>query len=283
MLQPLESAAQAPAHGDALLLHSGTRRSPSSSSSTAARPASTATRSGRGWRRSAPSAGSAPPTPLDVELMMVSHIDDDHVSRAPRARAEAQRSTRERPAVALEDPPLLAQLVRRHPDNDDLRSPAAARRSARRRWATSSRPRARRSWPASSRDASSRKLLDASTLGGNPPFKGLVLTDGPAKAVKVGDLKITVVAPAQGGAGRAAEEMEQGDQAAPEERAEPGAARGGRRLRRQVGAQPVEHRRPRRVPRQAHPPDRRRPRRPYPRGLEGGEAPEGRQAAASTC
>ena len=32
-----------------------------------------------------------------------------------------------------------------------------------------------------------RKLLDALTLGGNPPFKGLVLTDGKAKPMTVGD------------------------------------------------------------------------------------------------
>jgi hypothetical protein len=40
-----------------------------------------------------------------------------------------------------------------------------------------------------------RKLLDTLALGGNPPFKGLVLTAGAAKAVTVGDLRITVVAP----------------------------------------------------------------------------------------
>jgi hypothetical protein len=40
-----------------------------------------------------------------------------------------------------------------------------------------------------------RKLLDALGLGGNAPFKGLVLCSGPAKAVTVGDLKMTVVGP----------------------------------------------------------------------------------------
>ena len=46
--------------GDALILHSGTGEARSSPSSTAGRPASTTTRCGRDWRRSAPSAGSTP-------------------------------------------------------------------------------------------------------------------------------------------------------------------------------------------------------------------------------
>jgi hypothetical protein len=40
-----------------------------------------------------------------------------------------------------------------------------------------------------------RRLLDALSLGGNMPFRGLIMAGGPAKPVTVGDLRITVVAP----------------------------------------------------------------------------------------
>ncbi len=211
---------------------------------------------------------------------MVSHIDDDHVA----GLLELARKLNDQ----RESGQPLPWKIRRFwhnsfddiLDNDDL----AGRRRAASTMNTASlgdflAPEGSLILASVRQGRELRKLLDALTLGGNPPFKGLVLTAGAAKAVTVGDLKITVVAPRKTELHGAAEEVEQGDQADPEEGAEPGAAGRGGRLRRQVGAQPVEHRRPRRVAGEAHAPDRRRPRRPHARGLEGGEAPEGRQAS----
>ncbi len=181
--------------GDALILHSGTKAKPQLTVvdggppgvyNDALRPRLEAIRAERGLDAR---------TPLDIELMMVSHIDGDHVS----GLLELASKLNDR----RESGQPLPWRIRRFwhnsfddiLDNDDLRVAAGA--SAMTTASLGEFLHAEGSLILASvkqgRDL--RKLLDALSLGGNMPFKGLVLADGPARPVTVGDLKITVVAP----------------------------------------------------------------------------------------
>ena len=181
--------------GDALILHSGTAKSPrltvidggpSGVYNDALRPRLEELRAERrlGDR-----------TPLDIELLMVSHIDDDHVAGV----LELADKLNER----RESGQPLPWRIRRawHNsfddilDNDDLQvastvsvmSPASLGDFLGREGSlvlTSVK-----------QGRELRKRLEAFGLDGNPPFKGLVLAGGSAKTVTVGDLRLTVVGP----------------------------------------------------------------------------------------
>jgi len=181
--------------GDALILHSGSKTKPQLTVidggppgvySDALRPRLEAIRAERALDAR---------TPLDVELMMVSHIDDDHVSGLLEL-AEKLNDRRENGQP-------LPWKIRRFwhnsfddiLDNDDLQVAGSASAMNTASLGEFLAPEGSLILVSVKQGRELRKLLDALSLGGNPPFKGLVLTGGAAKAVTVGDLKITVVAP----------------------------------------------------------------------------------------
>ena len=181
--------------GDALILHSGSKAKPQLTVidggppgvyGDALRPRLEAIRAERELDAR---------TPLDIELMMVSHIDDDHVSGLLEL-AEKLNDRRE------SGQPLPWKIRRFWHnsfddilDNDDLQVGGSASTMNTASLGDFLAPEGSLILASVKQGRELRKLLDALTLGGNLPFKGLVLTDGAAKAVTVGDLKITVVAP----------------------------------------------------------------------------------------
>jgi hypothetical protein len=134
-------------------------------------------------------------TPLDIELMMVSHIDDDHVSGLLEL-ASKLNDRRE----SGQPPPWKIRRFWHNSfddilDNDDLQVAASASSMTAASLGEFLRPEGSLILASVKQGRDLRKLLDALSLGGNIPFKGLVLTDGTKKAVTVGDLRITVIAP----------------------------------------------------------------------------------------
>jgi hypothetical protein len=136
-------------------------------------------------------------TALEIELMMVSHIDDDHIAGLLEL-AQNLNSRRER-----REP--LPWKIRRfwHNSfddilaNDDLKVASAASAMS---TASLGEPLKSESDGAmilasvkQGRDL--RNALKALNLAGNSPFGGLILAGGPRKTVDVGDVRITVVGP----------------------------------------------------------------------------------------
>jgi hypothetical protein len=182
-------------YGDALILQSGSKAKPQLAVidggppgvySDALRPRLDALRAERGLDDR---------TPLDVGLMMVSHIDDDHVS----GLLELTQKLNDR----RESGQPLPWKIRRFwhnsfddiLDNDDLEVAGTASTMSTASLGDFLAPEGSLILASVKQGRELRKLLDALRLGGNPPFKGLVLTGGATKAVTVGDLKITVLAP----------------------------------------------------------------------------------------
>jgi hypothetical protein len=182
-------------YGDALLLRSGTRTKPrltvidggpAGVYGDALRPRLDALRAERGLDAA---------TPLDVDLMMVSHIDDDHVS----GLLELAQKLNDR----RESGQPLPWRIRRFwhnsfddlLDNDDLQLGGGGSALSPASLGDFLAPAGSAILASVKQGRELRKLLDALTLGGNPPFRGLVQSDGAAKAVTVGDLRITVIAP----------------------------------------------------------------------------------------
>jgi hypothetical protein len=181
--------------GDALILHSGTKAKPQLTVidggppgvySDAVRPRLDAIRADRKLDAR---------TPLDVELMMVSHIDDDHVSGLLEL---AQRLNERR-----ENGQPLPWKIRRFwhnsfddiLDNDDLQVGGSASTMNTASLGEFLAPEGSLILASVKQGRELRKLLDALSLNGNMPFKGLVMAGRPPKTVTVGDLRITVVAP----------------------------------------------------------------------------------------
>jgi hypothetical protein len=181
--------------GDALLLHSGTPVKPQlvvidggppGVYSDALRPRLDALRAERGLDER---------TPLDVELIMVSHIDDDHVS----GLLELATRLNERRESGQPFPWRIRRFWHNSfddiLDNDDLAVGGGASTLSTASLDGFLAPAGSLILASVPQGRALRKLLDALSLGGNPPFTGLVLADGPAKPVTVGDLRLTVVAP----------------------------------------------------------------------------------------
>jgi hypothetical protein len=181
--------------GDALILHSGTKAKPQLTVidggppgvyGDAVRPRLDAIRGERKLDAR---------TPLDIELMMVSHIDDDHVSGLLEL---AQRLNERR-----ESGQPLPWKIRRFwhnsfddiLDNDDLQVAGSASAMNTASLGEFLAPEGSRILASVKQGRELRRLLDALSLGGNMPFRGLIMAGGPAKPVTVGDLRITVVAP----------------------------------------------------------------------------------------
>lgn len=182
-------------HGDALLLHSGTAAKPQlvvvdggppGVYNDAVKPRLLELRDQRGL---------APSVSLEIALMMVSHIDADHIAGLLELTTKLRQAQ-------VESKPRLWKIKRFwHNSFDDILDNTDAGLAA-----TGSSFGAADLGGILPRDGSAllasvgegralRDLLRAMNLEGNPPFDGLVMA--PAKTVKVGDLKLTVVAPSK--------------------------------------------------------------------------------------
>ena len=182
-------------HGDALLLHSGTAAKPQlvvvdggppGVYNDAVKPRLLELRDQRGL---------APNVSLEIALMMVSHIDADHIAGLLELTSKLRQAQ-------VESKPRLWKIKRFwHNSFDDILDNTDAALAA-----TGSSFGAADLGGILPRDGSAllasvgegralRDLLRAMDLEGNPPFHGLVMA--PAKTVKVGDLNLTVVAPSK--------------------------------------------------------------------------------------
>ena len=182
-------------HGDALLLHSGTAAKPQlvvvdggppGVYNDAVKPRLLELRDQRGL---------APNASLEIALMMVSHIDADHIAGLLELTSKLRQAQ-------VESKPRLWKIKRFwHNSFDDILDNTDAALAA-----TGSSFGAADLGGILPRDGSAllasvgegralRDLLRAMDLEGNPPFDGLVMA--PAKTVKVGDLNLTVVAPSK--------------------------------------------------------------------------------------
>jgi hypothetical protein len=183
--------------GDALILHSGTEAKPQLTVidggppgvyNDALRPRLEELRNERGL---------ADTTPLDIELMMVSHIDDDHIS----GLLELVRKLKDRQDAGQPRPWNIKRFWHNSfddiLDNDDLAVASTASTMSPASLGGSLSPQGSLLLASVKQGRELAKLLDALTLAGNKPFKGLILSSGTTKPVTIGDLKITVVAPSK--------------------------------------------------------------------------------------
>ena len=181
--------------GDALLLHSGTKTKaqltvidggPPGVYNDALKPRLEQIRAERKLK---------PTSPLDVDLMLVSHIDDDHVAgmleltRRLNEQREAGEPLSWKPARFWHN--SFDDLL----DNDDLAvaSSASMMSTAALGGQLDAPGAAILASVKQGRDL--RNQIDALSLAGNKPFGGLVLAGGTKTRVTVGDLTFTVVGP----------------------------------------------------------------------------------------
>jgi hypothetical protein len=182
-------------YGDALLLHSGTTARPQLSVidggppgvyGDALKPRLLELRAERGLDAR---------TPLAIELMMVSHIDDDHIT----GLLELTRELNELREARKPQPWRIRRAW--HNGFDDIlgnKDPQLAATASTLSTASVGeflKPEGSLILASVKQGRDLRKTLDALSLAGNAPFKGLVLAGETAKPVKVGDLTITVVGP----------------------------------------------------------------------------------------
>ena len=134
-------------------------------------------------------------TPLEIELMMVSHIDDDHIS----GLLELVRKLNERREARQPLPWKIGRFWHNSFDdilgNKDSQIASSASTMSTASLGEFLQPEGSLILASVKQGRELRALLDALNLGGNKPFNGLVLADGTKEAVTVGDLTITVVGP----------------------------------------------------------------------------------------
>ena len=181
--------------GDALLLHSGPADNPQLTVidggptgvyADALKPRLLQLRAERGLD---------PRTPLPIELLMVSHIDDDHITgvldltRELNELREARRPLpwRIRRAWHNSFDDILG--------NTDLQLGVSASGIGTASLGEFLGPEGSLVLASVKQGRDLRHQLDALSLGGNAPFRGLVLAEETVKPVTVGDLTITVVGP----------------------------------------------------------------------------------------
>ena len=180
--------------GDALILHSGTQAKPQLTVVDGGPPGvyNDALRPRLEEMRVERTLHDA--TPLEIELMMVSHIDDDHISGV----LELVRKLNERREAHEPFPWKIRRFW--HNSFDDIlgnKDPQIAAGASTMSTASLGGFLEREGsliLASVTQGRELRKLLDALQLAGNDPFDGLVLSGG-LKAVAVGDLQITVVGP----------------------------------------------------------------------------------------
>jgi hypothetical protein len=181
--------------GDALILHSGTKAKPQLTVidggppgvyNDALRPRLEKLRQERDLDAT---------TPLAIELMMVSHIDDDHIA----GLLELVQKLNERRQAGQPRPWNIKRFWHNSfddiLDNKDPQIAASASTLSTASLGDFLAPAGSLLLASVGQGRELRKLLDALTLGGNKPFNGLVLRNDKTKPVTIGDLKITVVGP----------------------------------------------------------------------------------------
>ena len=134
-------------------------------------------------------------TPLDIDLMMVSHIDDDHIS----GLLELVRKLNEQREAHEPFPWKIGRFWHNSFDdilgNKDSQIASSASTMSTASLGEFLQPEGSLILASVKQGRELRALLDALNLDGNKPFNGLVLADGTKEAVTVGDLTITVVGP----------------------------------------------------------------------------------------
>lgn len=180
--------------GDALILHSGTGTMPQLTVIDGGPPGvyNDALRPRLEQIRTERKLGAT--TPLDIELMMVSHIDDDHIA----GLLELVAKLNDRREAGQPWPWKIRRFWHNSFDdilgNDDLQVASDASTMSTASLGDVLQPEGSLILASVKQGRELRKLLKALTLDGNNPFKGLVLAEK-TKPVTVGDLQITVVAP----------------------------------------------------------------------------------------
>lgn len=182
-------------YGDALLLHSGTKTKPQLAVIDGGPPGvyndALRPRLERLRKERKLTAG----TPLGIELMMVSHIDDDHVA----GLLELVRKLNDRRASGQPLPWKIRRFWHNAFDdilgNTDPQIASTASTMSPASIGEFLKLEGSLILASVKQGRDLRKLLDALSLGGNKPFHGVVLADGAPKTVTVGDLAIRVLGP----------------------------------------------------------------------------------------
>ncbi len=182
-------------HGDALLLHCGTKAKPQlvvvdggppGVYTDALKPRLDEIRAERKLDAT---------SPLEIELMMVSHIDADHIAGLLQlvAKVKDLRDAR-KPA-----PWKIRRFWHNSFDdllgNDDASIASTASVMSTASLGGSLRPEGSLLLASVGQGRELRQLLDGLGLGGNQPFGGLVMAG--RKRIKVGNLELTIVAPSK--------------------------------------------------------------------------------------
>lgn len=184
-------------YGDALLLHSGTTASPQLAVIDGGPPGVYADALKPRLLELRRERGLAPKTPLPIDLMMVSHIDDDHITGLLDLTRELNDLRENR-----KPPPWR---IRRawHNSFDDIlgdRDPQLGASTSSLSTASLGEflsPGGSLLLASVKQGRDLRTQLEALSLGGNAPFPGLLLAGAATKPVKIGDLTVTVVAPSK--------------------------------------------------------------------------------------
>ncbi len=179
--------------GDSLLLHYGTKQKPRLTVidggppgvyNDALKPRLEAVRKERKL---------AEKTPLDIDLMMVSHIDADHIAGV----LELVRKLKDLRDSKKPVPWKIERFWHNSFDdllgNDDVSVASAASVMSPASLGGMLQPEGSLILASVGEGRDLRKLLDALGLGGNPPFNGLVRAA--KKKITLGNLKLTVIAP----------------------------------------------------------------------------------------
>ena len=132
-------------------------------------------------------------TPLDIDLMMVSHIDADHVAGVLELVRKMKDLRDSRKPVPWKIERFWHNSFDDLLGNDDVSVASAASVMSPASLGGMLRPEGSLVLASVGEGRDLRKLLEALGLDGNPPFNGLVRAD--KKKITLGNLKLTVVAP----------------------------------------------------------------------------------------
>ena len=183
--------------GDALLLHSGTKTAPQLTVIDGGPPGVYLDALKPRLQQLRAARKLKPTTPLDIDLMMVSHIDDDHIT----GLLELTRQLNEQREAG--DPlPWKIQRFWHNSfddllDNDDLAVASTASMMSPAGLGGELEAPGSAILASVKQGRELRNLVSALTLTGNKPFGGLILAGGAKTKVTVGDLTVTVVGPSR--------------------------------------------------------------------------------------
>lgn len=133
--------------------------------------------------------------PLDIDLMMVSHIDQDHIAGILDLVRKLQDLRESRRPVPWKIERFWHNSFDDVLGNDDVSVASAASVMSPASLGGMLQPEGSLILASVAEGRELRKLLDALNLGGNPPFQGLVRAG--KKKVTLGNLELTVVAPSE--------------------------------------------------------------------------------------